>query len=107
MRESPAITLVEGLLAAGAAVHVHDPKAMHSAREVFGTRVRYFEDSYAAADGADALVVMTEWLMYRTPDFDRLRRALKSPVLVDARNLYDPERMKALGFRYDAMGRRR
>lgn len=106
MREAPAITVVEGLLAGGARVHVHDPKAIHSARDVFGSRVHYFDDNYAAAEGADALVVMTEWLMYRTPDFERLRKAMRSPVVVDARNLYDPARMRGLGFRYASMGRR-
>jgi UDPglucose 6-dehydrogenase len=106
MREAPAITLVEGLLAAGAAVRVHDPKALGAAREVFGDRVAYCDDNYSAAEGADALVVMTEWLMYRNPDFARLKDTLRTPVVVDARNLYDPPRMRDLGFRYDAIGRR-
>ena len=106
MREAPAIVLIEALLAEGAVVHVHDPKALETTREIFGDRIRYFADNYAAADGADALVVMTEWLLYRNPDFERLKRSMKQPVLVDARNLYEPGRLAALGFRYDAIGRR-
>jgi UDPglucose 6-dehydrogenase len=106
MREAPSITLVEGLLAAGAEVRVHDPKALGVARSIWGTRVTLCEDSYDAVAGADALVVMTEWLMYRNPDFERLLQLLRTPVLVDARNLYEPERMRTLGFTYDAIGRR-
>jgi UDPglucose 6-dehydrogenase len=106
MREAPAIVLIEALLNEGAVVHVHDPKALETTRELFGERIRYFADNYAATEGADALVIMTEWLMYRNPDFDRLRRSLKQPVLVDARNLFEPARLVALGFRYDAIGRR-
>ena len=77
MREAPAIVLIEALLAEGATVHVHDPKAIETARAIFGDRIRYFPDNYAAAEGADALVIMTEWLMYRNPDFERLRRSLQ------------------------------
>jgi UDPglucose 6-dehydrogenase len=106
MREAPAIVLIEQLLAAGATVRVHDPKAIETTRAIFGDRIHYFPDNYAAATGADALVIMTEWLMYRNPDFERLKRSLVQPVLVDARNLFEPARMVAMGFRYDAVGRR-
>jgi UDPglucose 6-dehydrogenase len=106
MREAPAIDLVTGLVREGAEVRVHDPKALRPARELLGPGVVYAEDNYAAAQGADALVVMTEWLMYRNPDFERLRNMMRQPVIVDARNLYEPARMKALGFHYDAIGRR-
>jgi UDPglucose 6-dehydrogenase len=106
MREAPAIVLIEALLAGGAVVHVHDPKALETTRAVFGDRIRYFVVNYGAAEGADALVIMTEWLMYRNPDFERLKRSMKQPVLVDARNLFEPSRLVALGFRYDAIGRR-
>ena len=93
MRESPAIPLIEGLLAAGARVQAHDPKAIDSARRIFGDRVMYAADPYSAAHGADALLVMTEWLVYRNPDFERIRKLLRRPLLIDGRNLYDPERM--------------
>jgi UDPglucose 6-dehydrogenase len=105
MRESPTIPLIEGLLAAGARVQAHDPKATDSARHIFEDRVMYAADPYSAAHGADALCVMTEWLLYRNPDFERVRRLLRRPLLVDGRNLYEPERMKALGFEYHGIGR--
>jgi len=105
MRESPTIPVIEGLLAAGARVQTHDPKATDSARAIFGDRVLYTADPYSAAHGADALLVMTEWLVYRNPDFERVRKLLRRPLLVDGRNLYDPERMKALGFEYHGIGR--
>ena len=105
MRESPTIPLIEGLLAAGARVQAHDPKATDSARHIFEDRVMYAADPYSAAHGADALCVMTEWLLYRNPDFDRVHRLLRRPLLVDGRNLYEPERMKALGFEYHGIGR--
>jgi UDPglucose 6-dehydrogenase len=107
MRESPAIPLVEGLLAAGARVQAHDPKAMDSARAIFGDRVLYAADPYSAVHGADALVVVTEWLVYRNPDFPRLRGLLRRALLIDGRNLYDPDRLAAHGFEYHGIGRRR
>ncbi|HSE28347.1 MAG TPA: UDP-glucose/GDP-mannose dehydrogenase family protein [Gemmatimonadales bacterium] len=105
MRESSSIPLVEELLARGARVRVHDPQAHETARAVFGDRVEYAKDPYAAAEGADALVVVTEWLVYRNPDFDRLRALLRRPLIVDGRNLYDPERVAELGFAYHSIGR--
>lgn len=107
MRESPAIPLIEGLLAAGARVQTHDPKATDSARMIFGDRVMYAADPYSAAHGADALTVMTEWLLYRNPDFERVRKLLRRPLLLDGRNLYDPDRMATLGFEYHGIGRGR
>ena len=107
MRESPSIPLIEGLLAAGARVQTHDPKATDSARLIFGDRVMYAADPYSAAHGADALAVMTEWLVYRNPDFERVRKLVRRPLLIDGRNLYDPERMATLGFEYHGIGRGR
>ncbi|HWN18820.1 MAG TPA: UDP-glucose/GDP-mannose dehydrogenase family protein [Gemmatimonadales bacterium] len=107
MRESPTIPLIEGLLAAGARVQTHDPKATDSARVIFGDRVMYAADPYSAAHGADALIVMTEWLVYRNPDFERVRKLLRRSLLIDGRNLYDPERMASLGFEYHGIGRAR
>jgi UDPglucose 6-dehydrogenase len=105
MRESPTIPLIEGLLAAGARVQTHDPKATDSARTIFGDRVMYAADPYSAAHGADALIVMTEWLVYRNPDFERVQKLVRRPLLIDGRNLYDPDRMAALGFEYHGIGR--
>jgi len=107
MRESPSIPLVEGLLADGAKVQAHDPKAMHTARELFGARITYAPDPYHAVEGADALVIVTEWLVYRNPDFDRLKSLLRRPVVIDGRNLFDPHRMRAMGFEHHGIGRRR
>lgn len=106
MRESPAVALIDALLAAGASVRAHDPEAMTVARGVWGDRIVYATDPYHALDGADALAVVTEWLVYRTPDFDRIRATLRRPVVVDGRNLYEPARMARLGFQYAGIGRR-
>ncbi|HEX6644822.1 MAG TPA: UDP-glucose/GDP-mannose dehydrogenase family protein [Gemmatimonadales bacterium] len=105
VRGSPAVALIESLLRAGATVAAHDPEAAASARRLFGDRITYADNPYDAAAGADALVVVTEWRMYRTPDFERLRASLRRPLVVDARNLYDPERLAASGFTYYGIGR--
>jgi len=105
MRESPSISLIEGVLAAGGTVVAHDPKAVESARAIFGDRIRYARDPYEAVEGADALVIVTEWLVYRNPDLERIRAGLRSPVVVDGRNLFDPARMLQAGFGYVSLGR--
>src|SRR2546430_1711874 len=105
VRESPALVLVEQLLGAGAQVRVHDPAALASARRHLGDRVTYAKSVYDAVDGAAALAIVTEWLEYRNPDFERIKRALTRPVIVDGRNLYDPQRMARLGFIYESIGR--
>jgi UDPglucose 6-dehydrogenase len=107
MRESPAIPLIEGLLAAGARVQAHDPKAIETAHAVFGDRIVYTAEPYSAANGADALAIVTEWLVYRNPDFERLKALLRQPLVVDGRNLYDPVRMRAQGFIYHGIGRKK
>ncbi len=107
MRESPALTLLEAILDAEGAARVHDPKAMETARILYGDRLYYARDPYDAVAGADALVIVTEWLVYRTPDFDRMRGLLREPLVIDGRNLYDPDRMQRLGFEYHGIGRRR
>ncbi|MBP6442870.1 MAG: UDP-glucose/GDP-mannose dehydrogenase family protein [Gemmatimonadales bacterium] len=106
MRESPASALIDALLDAGANVRAHDPEAMTVARGIWGDRVTFAGDPWEALEGADALAVVTEWLVYRTPDFDRIKAALRRPILVDGRNLYEPARMARLGFQYAGIGRR-
>ena len=106
MRESPSIPLVRSLIGRGAQVRAHDPKAMESAHAVFGDTLVYAKDPYDAIDGADALIVVTEWLVYRNPDFERMKEVLRRPLVIDGRNLYEPARMAALGFEYHAIGRR-
>lgn len=105
MRESPALTLIEELLAAGATVVAHDPVAMHEARRRLGETVTYAATNYDALEGAAALVVVTDWNEYRHPDFSRIRKALSTPIVIDGRNLYDPAKMKSLGFTYRSIGR--
>jgi UDPglucose 6-dehydrogenase len=105
MREAPSIELIEGLLAKGARIVAHDPVATASARQVFGNRITYAPDPYAAAEGADALFIVTEWNEFRNPDFGRLKHLMKAPLIFDGRNLFEPERMRTRGFAYFCLGR--
>ncbi len=105
VRESPALVLIEALLAAGAKVQAHDPAAIETARHVLGDRVTYVPHAYDAVAGADALVIVTEWREYRNPDFGRVKQALKRALIVDGRNLYEGSRLAELGFTYDCIGR--
>ena len=105
MRESAALVVVGELLAAGAEVRVHDPKAMAEARRHFGDRVAYVEQRYDALRGADALLVLTEWQEYRVLDHVRARELMRRPIVVDARDLYEPARMRKQGFTYASIGR--
>ncbi len=106
VRESPALVVVEALLKAGARVRVHDPAALETARHHLGDRVTYVAHAFDALAGADALAIVTEWLEYRNPDFARMKQLLRRPLIVDGRNLYEPDRMAKLGFTYDSIGRR-
>jgi UDPglucose 6-dehydrogenase len=105
MREAASLVLIESLLDAGATVVAHDPVAMHETKRRVGDRITYADSSYDALAEADALVVVTDWNEYRHPDFARIKAALKSPVIVDGRNLYDTRKMRALGFTYSSIGR--
>ncbi len=106
MREAPAVTIVEKLLAAGARVHVHDPVAMPVAKKLFGRKVRYFENNYRALKGADALVVVTEWNEFRRPDLERIRKLMRGNAIFDGRNIYSPQVLREKGFVYYGVGRR-
>jgi UDPglucose 6-dehydrogenase len=105
MREAPSITIIEGLLGNGARVRAHDPVASEVAGAIFGGRIDLSPDPYAAAAGADALVLVTEWNEFRQPDFALLKRTMKQPVLFDGRNIWDPAKVRALGFAYQGIGR--
>ena len=105
MREAPALTLVDQLLDAGAEVVAHDPVAMTEAQRRIGDRISYADSNYAALEGADALVVVTDWNEYRHPDFGRIGDTLRQRVLIDGRNLYDAHKLRSLGFTYDSFGR--
>jgi len=105
MREAPSLTLIDALLDEGVSICAHDPAATEHARTLVGNRIDYAETNYEALEGADALVVVTDWMEYRHPDFERVKRTLKQPVIVDGRNLYDVEKMRELGVRYVSIGR--
>jgi UDPglucose 6-dehydrogenase len=107
MREAPSITVIETLLQEGARIQAFDPKAMGEARKHFGERIRYAANNYEAAEGADGLIIVTEWNEFRRPNFDRLKRLLKNPVIFDGRNLYDPVELNGRGFTYYSIGRSR
>jgi len=105
MRDSSSIPLVNALVEGGAKVKAFDPVAMDNARGMLPEAVQYCEDSYDAAEGADAMIIVTEWNQFRSLDMERVRSSLKQPVVIDLRNLYDPKRMKDQGFRYSSVGR--
>ena len=107
MREAPSLALIADLLAAGATLTAYDPVAMHEAQRVLGEKpgIRYAQTPNDALEGADALVIVTEWKEFRSPDFDLIKARLKQPLIVDGRNLYDPVLVRGLGFDYLAIGR--
>ena len=107
MREAPSRVVIDGLLARGATVAAFDPVAMPEARHLYAgeARVAFAGEAMQAADGADALAIVTEWKAFRSPDFDELRRRLAAPVIFDGRNLYEPAAVRAQGFEYFAIGR--
>ena len=105
MRESPSLDLIESVLAAGAKVVAHDPAAMDEARRRLDDRISYAATNYDALNGADALVIVTDWNEYRHPDFIRIKETLRKPIVIDGRNLYSPEKLAKLGFTYRSFGR--
>ncbi|WP_165074938.1 UDP-glucose dehydrogenase family protein [Paludisphaera rhizosphaerae] len=105
IREAPALVLIDALLAQGAHVRVHDPEAIPNVREIYGEKLTYCDRPYGAIEGADALVIATEWNEFRNPDFEVIKRLLRRPVVFDGRNVFDPERMVEMGFTYQGIGR--
>lgn len=105
IREAPSVTLMNALLERGAQVAAYDPVAFEPARHVFGDKIEYANDPAAALDKADALIVCTDWDEFRQPDFEDMKRRMKSPVVFDGRNLYRPDHMKEQGFTYHSVGR--
>lgn len=106
MREAPSIAVIESLLQARAIIQAYDPEAIAEARKIFGDRIRYYDHNYDALKGADALIIFTEWNEFRRPNFQHIKELLKSPVIFDGRNIYEPAEMKRLGFVYYSIGRR-
>jgi UDPglucose 6-dehydrogenase len=105
MREAPAVPIIKSLIEKGAKVQAYDPEAMPVAEAIFGKAVTLVARNYDALKGADALAVITEWSEFREPDFQRMKKLLKTPVIFDGRNIYQPEQMKELGFTYKSVGR--
>jgi UDPglucose 6-dehydrogenase len=105
IREAPALTLIDSLLAAGAAIRTHDPEAMDNVKAIYGNKLHYADRPYGALEGADGLAIVTEWPEFRNPDFDLIKKLLKSPVIFDGRNIYDERTMSASGFMYYGIGR--
>jgi len=98
---------IKELLKLGAKVKAYDPEAMDNVREIMGNDIKLCEDEYAALEDADALLIMTEWPVFRTPEFEKLSSSLKNKVIFDGRNLYDPKEIEQLGFEYFSIGRKK
>ncbi|HEV3435758.1 MAG TPA: UDP-glucose/GDP-mannose dehydrogenase family protein [Gemmata sp.] len=107
IREAPALTLIDHLLAAGAKVRLHDPEAMPNVRELYGEKLYYADRPYGALEGADGMVIVTEWKEFQTPNFEVMKQLLVEPVIFDGRNIYDHRHMESLGFTYYGIGRGR
>ena len=105
MREAPAIPLIQSLLEAGARVQAYDPEAQKVAKGIFGNKIAYATKAYDALKGAEALAIVTEWNEFRRPDFGRMRKLMRTPVIFDGRNLFTPDQMKTNGFTYYSIGR--
>ena len=105
LRDAPSLVIITHLLEEGTKIHAHDPVANEKAKLVLGNRVRFFSGNYDALKGADALLIVTEWNEFRRPDFDKMKRLMKSPVVFDGRNIYNPKEMRARGFTYYGIGR--
>ena len=105
IREAPALVLIDRLLAAGATLRVHDPEAIDNVERCYGRRLEYARVPYDALDGADALLIATEWKEFVQPDFQLMRSRMRTPLVFDGRNLYNPETLKQAGFTYHSIGR--
>ncbi len=106
IREAPALDIIRELLDSGAKVKAYDPEAMENVKKILGEQITYADDPYAAAEQADALIIATEWSVFRTPDFEQLKSRLRQPLVFDGRNLYDVDKMAEMGFDYHSIGRK-
>lgn len=106
MREAPSITIIEKLLERGAKINAFDPKAMETAKNIFGNKINYSKTSYDALKNAEALILLTEWNEFKHPDFGKIKLMLKTPVIFDGRNQYNSEKMKSEGFEYFCIGKK-
>ncbi len=106
MREAPSVVIINSLLRAGAKIKAHDPVAMNEARKIFKKRVQFSDDDYEMLRDADALAVVTEWSEFRTPDFKKIKKLLKKPLIFDGRNIYNKAELRKMGFTYHSIGRK-
>ena len=106
MRESPAITIINALLEKGAKIQAFDPKAFDCAQFYFGDKIEYAHSAYKALEGADAMLLLTEWNEFRRPDFDRIKSLMKNAIIFDGRNQYDEKRLTERGFDYICVGKK-
>jgi UDPglucose 6-dehydrogenase len=105
IREAPALALIDNLLSAGVKLRVHDPEAMRNVQALYGDRLIYCDKPYGALEGADGLVIVTEWSQFQRADFELMRKLLAEPIIFDGRNLYEPRKMAEAGFTYYSIGR--
>jgi len=105
VRDAPSLKIIENLLSEGAAIAAYDPEAMEEAKKIFGARIHLAPNNYACVEGADALLLVTEWQAFRNPNFDRLKTLMRQPVIFDGRNIYDPAQLRQQGFTYYSVGR--
>jgi UDPglucose 6-dehydrogenase len=105
VREAPSLYIIRELLAGGATISAFDPEATENVKKLIGDSISYAADPYEALNGADALLIATEWSLVRTPDFEQMKQLMRNRVIFDGRNLYDLQRMIELGFYYNSIGR--
>ena len=105
IREASALYMIDQLSSMGAEIVAYDPEAAENVKDLVGDKIAYASNQYDALNDADALLIATEWSMFRNPDFDKMKSCLKEPLIFDGRNIYDVEDMKAKGFYYNSMGR--
>lgn len=105
IREAPSVYVIDALLQKGFKINVYDPKAMVKIKGVFGDKINYFENAYEGLDGASTMVIMTEWSEFKSLDLERVKKLMKGATIIDGRNIYDPEKARAIGFEYIGVGR--
>ena len=105
IREAPALSIIDALVQQGASITAYDPEAMQNVRQLVGEKINYAPSQYLALEGADALIIATEWSEFRTPDFERIEKLLPSKVIFDGRNLFEVAKMQSMGYRYISIGR--
>ena len=106
IREAPSVYIIKSLLSKGYKLNVYDPASQDNIKKIFHSQLNYFNDQYTALEGCDALCILTEWNQFEEADFDKIKKGLKNNIIFDGRNIYDPKKMKELGFKYYCVGRK-